>query len=53
VAAGGFAAGVRTVLSWPVSSRRAVARSRAEEFGWPAAVEGFLKVHDAPVMELS
>jgi alpha-1,6-mannosyltransferase len=52
VAAGGFAAGVRTVLGWPVSSRRAVARSRAAEFGWPAAVEGFLKVHDAPVMEL-
>lgn len=47
-----LAAGVRTVLSWPERQRRAVARSRAGEFGWPAAVTGFLKVHESqPQME--
>ncbi|MBM0279547.1 glycosyltransferase family 1 protein, partial [Micromonospora sp. STR1s_6] len=32
----------------PEAQRRRVARARAEEFGWPAAVAGFLRVHDAP-----
>src|SRR4051794_6931114 len=40
-----FAAGVAAVLGWPAGSRRAVARRRAEEFGWPAAVRGFLAAH--------
>lgn len=42
-----LAAGVRTVLSWPADERRTAARARACEFGWPAAVDGFLKVHNA------
>jgi alpha-1,6-mannosyltransferase len=42
-----LAAGVRTVLSWAPEQRRTVARARALEFGWSAAVDGFLKVHDA------
>jgi alpha-1,6-mannosyltransferase len=47
VAVGGesFAAGLRTVLGWPAPGRRAAARARAEEFGWPAAVAAFLAVH--------
>jgi alpha-1,6-mannosyltransferase len=40
-----FAAGVRTVLSWPSEKRRAAARARAEEFGWEASVGGFLAAH--------
>lgn len=40
-----FAAGVRTVLSWPSEQRRAAARARAEEFGWEASVGGFLAAH--------
>ncbi|MBO0867448.1 MAG: glycosyltransferase [Micromonosporaceae bacterium] len=40
-----FGAGVREVLGWPTAQRRAAARARAEEFGWPAAVAGFLKAH--------
>jgi len=47
VAGEDLAAGVLTVLSWPESDRRAAARARAEQFGWPAAVEAFLAVHDA------
>ncbi|MEK8107844.1 hypothetical protein NKG94_27680 [Micromonospora sp. M12] len=31
----------------PEARRRSVERARAEEFGWPAAVAGFLRVHDA------
>lgn len=42
-----LAAGVRTVLSWAPDHGRAAARARALEFGWPVAVDGFLKVHDA------
>jgi alpha-1,6-mannosyltransferase len=42
-----FAAGVRTVLSWPEARRREAARARACEFGWATAVEGFLDVHNA------
>jgi alpha-1,6-mannosyltransferase len=41
----GFADGVRAVLGWPEAWRRQVARRRAEEFGWPAAVAGFLAAH--------
>ncbi|HKS99470.1 MAG TPA: glycosyltransferase family 1 protein, partial [Rugosimonospora sp.] len=43
---GGFAAGVREVLGWPEAARRGQARERAEEFGWPAAVAGFLAAHE-------
>jgi alpha-1,6-mannosyltransferase len=42
-----FAAGAATVLKWPATKRRDRARARAEEFGWPAAIEAFLAVHDA------
>jgi alpha-1,6-mannosyltransferase len=42
-----FAAGAATVLHWPAGERRARARARAEEFGWPAAIEAFLAVHEA------
>jgi alpha-1,6-mannosyltransferase len=47
----GFAEGVLDVLSWPVAQRRQAARWRAEEFGWPNAVAGFLAAHglDAPL----
>ena len=47
VAGEDLAAGVLTVLSWPEPERRAAARARAEQFGWPAAVQAFLAVHDA------
>jgi alpha-1,6-mannosyltransferase len=40
-----FAAGVRTVLRWPTWSRRAAARSRAEEFPWARTVTAMLRVH--------
>jgi alpha-1,6-mannosyltransferase len=43
-----FAAGVRTVLSWPSQARRAAARERAERFGWASAVGGFLDAHRVP-----
>ena len=42
-----FAGGVLSVLRQPVSGRRAAARARAEQFGWPAAVGGFLAAHAA------
>jgi alpha-1,6-mannosyltransferase len=42
-----LAAGVITVLSWPEAARRAAARARAERFGWPAAVQAFLSIHEA------
>jgi alpha-1,6-mannosyltransferase len=47
VAGDDFAAGITTVLSWPAQARRAAARQRAETFGWPAAVRGFLAAHQA------
>src|SRR5215469_15874193 len=49
VAVGGedFAAGVTAVLRWPAGERRARARARAEQFGWPASIEAFLAVHEA------
>jgi alpha-1,6-mannosyltransferase len=37
------------VLSWPEAARRAGARARAERFGWPAAVQAFLGIHEAIV----
>ncbi|WP_371477666.1 glycosyltransferase [Kitasatospora sp. NBC_00315] len=40
-----FADGVRDLLERPEYDRRAAARARAEEFGWPAAVAGFLAAH--------
>jgi len=40
---------VMTVLSWPEPVRRAAARARAERFGWPAAVQAFLAIHEALV----
>jgi alpha-1,6-mannosyltransferase len=47
VAGEDLSAGVTTVLSWPEASRRAAARARAERFGWPAAVQAFLAIHEA------
>ncbi|MGR6317630.1 glycosyltransferase [Micromonospora soli] len=40
-----FAAAVVRLLERPESVRRRAARQRAEEFGWPAAVAGFLRAH--------
>jgi alpha-1,6-mannosyltransferase len=45
VAGEDLAPGVRSVLGRPEPVRRAVARARAERYGWPAAVHGFLAVH--------
>ena len=42
-----FADGVRAVLARDAGARRAAARARAEEFGWPASVAAFLAVHEA------
>ncbi|OJF10969.1 glycosyl transferase [Couchioplanes caeruleus subsp. caeruleus] len=42
-----FAAGVRNLMERPEPERRAAARSRAELFGWPQAVDGFLRAHGA------
>jgi alpha-1,6-mannosyltransferase len=46
VAGEDLSAGVITVLSWPAAARRAAARARAERFGWPAAVQAFLAIHE-------
>ncbi|GGO96968.1 glycosyltransferase [Wenjunlia tyrosinilytica] len=40
-----FADAVLRILARPEASRRTAARARAEQFGWPAAVEAFLNVH--------
>jgi alpha-1,6-mannosyltransferase len=40
-----FAGGVLSVLGRPQAERRAAARAHAEQFGWPAAVRGFLAAH--------
>lgn len=40
-----FADGVRELLARPESERRAAARARAECYGWPRAVDGFLRAH--------
>jgi alpha-1,6-mannosyltransferase len=47
-APGAFAGGVSTVLSSPEEQRRSAARSRAEEFTWPAAVDGMLEALSMP-----
>ncbi|QKW05430.1 glycosyltransferase [Streptomyces sp. NA04227] len=44
-----FADAVRALLDLPEAERREAARARAECFGWGAAVEGFLRAHDADV----
>jgi alpha-1,6-mannosyltransferase len=43
-----FADGVRALLERPETERRAAARARAERFGWPRAVDGFLHAHGLP-----
>jgi alpha-1,6-mannosyltransferase len=40
-----FAQGVREIVARPEEARRKAARARAERFGWPAAVAGFLEAH--------
>jgi alpha-1,6-mannosyltransferase len=47
VAGEDLAAGVISVLARPEQARRAEARARAERYGWPAAVQAFLGVHQA------
>ena len=42
---GAFADATEHVLSRPVVRRRAAARQRAERYGWPATVAGFLAAH--------
>jgi alpha-1,6-mannosyltransferase len=42
-----FAEGVRTLMDRPEAVRRTAARARAERFGWPEAVDGFLRAHGA------
>jgi len=42
-----FAGGVRALLDRDPEARRAAARARAEQFGWPASVAAFLAVHEA------
>ncbi|MET0415244.1 MAG: glycosyltransferase [Actinoplanes sp.] len=42
-----FADGVRALMQRPEAERRATARARAEHFGWPQAVDGFLRAHGA------
>jgi alpha-1,6-mannosyltransferase len=42
-----LAGGARQLLARPEEQRRAAARARAEQFGWPAAVDGFLRAHNA------
>ncbi|BAL86166.1 putative glycosyltransferase [Actinoplanes missouriensis 431] len=38
---------VSSLMERPRVERRAAARARAEHFGWPASVEGFLRAHGA------
>jgi alpha-1,6-mannosyltransferase len=45
VAGDDLASGVLDVLGRPVAARRTAARARAEMFGWPASVRGFLDVY--------
>jgi alpha-1,6-mannosyltransferase len=42
-----FAEGVRDLMARPEPDRRSAARARAENFGWPQAVDGFLRAHGA------
>ncbi len=53
VAGEDFAAGVRSLLARPEPVRRARARARAEEFGWPTAVAGFLAAHRVTARHLA
>jgi alpha-1,6-mannosyltransferase len=46
VAGEDLASGVADVLSRPEADRRAAARARAERYGWPAAVQAFLAIHE-------
>lgn len=50
VAGEDLAAGVKALLDLPEAERRARARERAEQFGWPAAVQAFLAVHADPAV---
>ncbi|MFI8084884.1 glycosyltransferase [Kitasatospora sp. NPDC086009] len=43
----GFAGAARELLARPEEERRAAARARAEQYGWPAAVAAFLAAHRA------
>jgi alpha-1,6-mannosyltransferase len=43
-----FAAAVRELLARPEADRRAAARARAEQYGWQASVDGFLRAHGVP-----
>jgi alpha-1,6-mannosyltransferase len=49
VAGEDLAAGVISVLARPEQRRRAAARARAERYGWPAAVQALLGIHQALV----
>ncbi len=40
-----FADAIQDLLDTDVGQRRTRARARAERFGWPAAVSGFLDAH--------
>jgi alpha-1,6-mannosyltransferase len=51
VAGEDLAAGVLDLLGRPEATRRAAARARAEQFGWPAAVSAFLAVHHSQAVE--
>jgi alpha-1,6-mannosyltransferase len=53
VAGEDLAAGVFAVLDRTERARRSAARARAERFGWPAAVEAFLAVHQALADDVS
>jgi alpha-1,6-mannosyltransferase len=50
VAGEDLAAGVISVLARPEQRRRAAARARAERYGWPAAVQAFLGIHQTLVV---
>lgn len=45
---GAFASGVTTVLAADEALRRAAARARAEQFGWPASVDSMLATLRTP-----
>jgi alpha-1,6-mannosyltransferase len=40
-----FAAAVHDLLGRPAADRRAATRARAEQYGWQASVDGFLRAH--------
>ena len=42
-----IAAAVADVARLPLADRRRAARARAEQFGWPAAVDGMLAVFES------